>query len=232
MAIAPGLALTSIKPARAAATIMSCMLVSAAAASDSARALPEPRRDSAYPLERALAERRSVREFRDSPLRLAELSQLVWAAQGQVTRSGHRTAPSAGALYPLELFVVAGNVQDLAAGVYLYQPSPHRLALVAEGDRRKQLVGAALGQHWIGEAPAILVIAAIERRTTGKYGARGVRYVHLEAGHAAQNALLQAVALGLGATVVGAFSDAEVKTAAALGDDEQPLYLIPVGRPR
>jgi SagB-type dehydrogenase family enzyme len=173
-----------------------------------------------------------VREFASAPLRLDDLAQLVWAAQGQTARSGLRTAPSAGALYPLELFVVAGNVQDLAAGVYRYQPSPHRLALVAEGDRRQRLVEAALGQRWIGEAPAILVIAGVERRTTVKYGARGMRYVHMEAGHAAQNALLQAVALGLGATVVGAFSDAEVRTVTALRPDEQPLYLIPVGRPR
>jgi SagB-type dehydrogenase family enzyme len=225
-------ALTSIKSLRAAGAIMFCMLASMAAGIEPALRLPQPRRDSAFPLERALSERRSVREFRDTPLRLEELAQLVWAAQGRVTQSGHRTAPSAGALYPLELLVVAGNVQDLAAGVYRYQPSLHGLAPLAEGDRRKQLVEAARGQHWIGEAPAILVIAGVERRTTGKYGARGVRYVHLEAGHAAQNVLLQAVALGLGATVVGAFSDAEVKTAAALRDDEQPLYLIPVGRPR
>jgi SagB-type dehydrogenase family enzyme len=225
-------ALTSVKLARAVGAIISCMLASVASGTDSACTLPEPRRDSAYSLERALSERRSVREFRDTPLRLEELAQLVWAAQGRVTRSGHRTAPSAGALYPLELFVVAGNVQDLAAGVYRYQPSPHRLALVAGGDRRQRLVEAALGQRWIGEAPAILVIAGIERRTTVKYGARGVRYVHLEAGHAAQNALLQAVALGLGGTVGGAFSDADVKASAGLREDEQPLYLIPVGRPR
>ena len=224
--------LTSIKTARTVGAIMFYMLASVAAGTESERTLPEPRRDSAYALERAFSGRRSVREFRDAPLRLEELSQLAWAAQGQVTRGGLRTAPSAGALYPLELLIVAGNVQDLAAGVYRYQPSPHRLALVAEGDRRQRLVEAALGQRWIGEAPAILIITGIERRTTAKYGARGVRYVYLEAGHAAQNALLQAVALGLGATVVGAFSDAEVRTAAALRADEQPLYLIPVGRAR
>ena len=225
-------ALTSVKSSRAAGAIILCMIASMAVGIEPALTLPEPRRDSAYPLERALAERRSLREFRDAPLRLEELAQLLWAAQGQVTRSGHRTAPSAGALYPLELFVAAGNVQDLAAGVYRYQPSLHRLALVAEGDRRKPLVAAAWGQRWLAQAPAILVIAGVERRTTAKYGVRGVRYVHLEAGHAAQNALLQAVALGLGATVVGAFSDAEVKAAAALPEDAQPLYLIPVGRPR
>jgi len=225
--------LTSIKPARAAGAIMFVMVASVVGGTSAlALVLPEPRRDGAYPLERALSARRSVREFGDAPLRLEELAQLAWAAQGQVTRGGLRTAPSAGALYPLELFVVAGNVQDLAAGVYRYQSSLHQLAPVAEGDRRGELVRAAWGQRWLGEAPAVLVIAGVERRTTAKYGARGVRYVHLEAGHAAQNVLLQAVALGLGATVVGAFGDAEVKAAVALRADEQPLYLIPVGRPR
>jgi SagB-type dehydrogenase family enzyme len=221
-------ALTSVKPARAAGAIMFFMLASAA----HALTLPESRRDGAYPLERALSERRSVREFAQAPLRLEELAQLAWAAQGQVAPGGHRTAPSAGALYPLELFVVAGNVQGLAAGVYRYQPSLHGLAPLAEGDRRGELVKAAWAQLWMGHAPAILVIAAVERRTTAKYGARGVRYVHMEAGHAAQNVLLQAVALGLGGTVVGAFSDSAVKDAAALPREVQPLYLIPVGRPR
>lgn len=225
-------ALTSIKTARAAGIIMFCMIASIAAGTESALNLPEPRRDGAYPLERALSERRSVREFAEAPLRLEELAQLAWAAQGQAARGGHRTAPSAGALYPLELFVVAGSVQGLAAGAYRYQPSRHALAPVAEGDRRGELAAAAWGQGWIAQAPAILVIAAVERRTTAKYGARGVRFVHMEAGHAAQNVLLQAVALGLGGTVVGAFSDAAVKGAAALQHDAQPLYLIPVGRPR
>ena len=223
--------MTSIKLVRVAGAIMVFMLASVAQRALSLT-LPEPRRDGAFPLERALSERRSVREFGDAPLRLEELAQLVWAAQGQVAPGGHRTAPSAGALYPLELVVVAGNVRDLPAGVYRYQPSLHRLAPIEEGDRRQQLVEAAWGQRWLAQAPAILVIAAVERRTTAKYGARGVRYVHMEAGHAAQNALLQAIALGLGATVVGAFGDAEVKAAAALPEDAQPLYLIPVGRPR
>lgn len=194
--------------------------------------LPEPRRESGYPLERALEERRSVREFGTDALRLDELAQLAWAAQGVVTRSGQRTAPSAGALYPLELYVVAGNVQELAAAVYRYDPSLHRLAPVAEGDRRNELAAAAWGQRWLREAPAILVIAGVERRTTAKYGQRGVRYVHMEAGHAAQNVLLQAAALDLVAAPVGAFSDAEVQAAAALPREARPLYLLGVGRPR
>jgi SagB-type dehydrogenase family enzyme len=224
--------LTSIKLAWAVRAIMLCMATSVAARGAAALDLPEPRRDSAYALERALAERRSVREFRDAPLQLEELAQLAWAAQGRSAPDGRRTAPSAGALYPLELLVVAGKVQGLAAGIYRYEPSRHRLVQVAAGDRRKSLADAALGQGWIAQSPAILVVAAVERRTTAKYGTRGERYVHLEAGHAAQNALLQAVALGLGATVVGAFGGAEVKAAAALRDEERPLYLIPVGRPR
>jgi SagB-type dehydrogenase family enzyme len=192
--------------------------------------LPEPRRDSGYSLERALVERRSVREFAETPLSLAELAQLAWAAQGVVAGSGRRTTPSAGAIYPVEVYVAAGGTQELAPGVYRYQPSLHRLAPVAEGDRRKRLAQAAWGQNWLARAPVIFVIAGVQRRTTAKYGERGVRYVHMEAGHAAQNVLLQASALGLLATPVGAFSDTEVQAAAALPNDARPLYLIPLGR--
>jgi len=194
--------------------------------------LPPPLSDGGHSLEKALRERRSVREFRAQALRLEDIGQLAWAAQGMAARSGQRTAPSAGALYPLELYVAVANVQGLAAGVYRYEPSAHRLDAIAQGDRRRALVAAALGQRWIGEAAAVFVIAGVERRTTAKYGRRGVRYVHMEAGHAAQNLLLQATALRLGATVVGAFSDAAVEDAAALPDAAQPLYLVPVGHAR
>lgn len=194
--------------------------------------LPTPRRDSSYSLERALAARRSVREFRAAPLELADAGQLLWAAQGEVSRGGGRSAPSAGALYPLELYLAAGDVRDLAPGIYRYSPAQHRITLVAAGDRRRDLARAALGQGWIAQAAAILVVAAIERRTTVKYGERGVRYVHIEAGHAAQNVLLQAAALGLGATPVGAFRDAEVHEIVGARRDERALYLLPVGKPR
>lgn len=197
-----------------------------------ALALPRPRRDSGCSLEQALLERRTVRSFGVQPLRLEELAQLAWAAQGRIASDGRRTAPSAGALYPLELHIVAGNVRGLAAGVHRYRPEAHDLALMGEGDRRRELAAAACGQSWLQEAPAILVIAAIARRTTAKYGQRGMRYVLMEAGHAAQNVLLQAGALDLDAAPVGAFSDAEVHAAAALGDAAEPLYLIAVGRPR
>lgn len=211
---------------------MIAMLASLTAQAALAVTLPGPRRDSGVSLERTLAERRTVREFGPAALRLAELAQLAWAAQGVIAPSGRRTTPSAGALYPLEVYILAANVQDLAPGVYRYQPSLHRLAAVAGGDRRGELTEAAWGQRWIAQAPAILVIAAVERRTTGKYGQRGVRYAHMEAGHAAQNALLQAAALDLDAALVGAFTDAEVQAALGLPRDARPLYLMPVGRPR
>lgn len=199
---------------------------------NSSLVLPQPSRDGAHSLEQALFERCSVREFSRLPLSLAEVSQLLWAAQGRVSRDGRRTAPSAGALYPLELSLVAGNVRELAAGVYRYEPAEHRIACMATGDCRGALAEAALGQAWIEEAPAVLTIAAVERRVTRKYGQRGVRYVHIEAGHAGQNALLQAVALGLGAAPVGAFDDEAVRAIAGLRPDERPLYLIVIGRRR
>jgi SagB-type dehydrogenase family enzyme len=194
--------------------------------------LPAPRTDSAYSLERALSQRRSVRDFSRAALALTEVSQLLWAAQGVTGTGGLRTAPSAGALYPLEVYLVVGNVQHVAAGVYTYEPLKHRLAQIAAQDKRVDLAGAAYDQDWLAECAALLVFTGVERRTTGKYGERGVRYLHMEAGHAAQNVLLQAVALGLGGAVVGAFDDDRVRRILSLPSGEQPLYLVPLGRPK
>jgi SagB-type dehydrogenase family enzyme len=172
-----------------------------------------------------------VRAYRDEPLALAEVSQLLWAAQGITDpASGHRTAPSAGALYPLELYVVAGRIDGLPPGVYRYVPRAHSLTPVKNGDQRKALYESVLRQSAVRDAPAVLVISAVYERTTGKYGERGIRYVHMEAGHAAQNALLQAVALGLGAVVIGAFDDDGVRQAVGMPAAEQPLYVVPVGK--
>lgn len=192
--------------------------------------LPPPRLTGGMAVESALQGRRSVREYARAALSLQELGQLLWAAQGTTSPDGHRTAPSAGALYPLELNVVAGNVTDLAAGVYRYLPAEHRLAPVAAGDRRRALAAAALDQDWMRSAPAALVIAAVHERTARKYGARAERYVHLEAGCAAENVALQAVALGLGTVVVGAFDDAEVAKVTALRAEERPIAILPLGR--
>lgn len=194
--------------------------------------LPKPRIDGSVSVESALAQRRSVREFDNTPLALAGLGQILWAAQGLTDARGYRTAPSAGALYPLEVYVAAGNVVDLPAGIYRYLPREHRLATVTAGDHRADLAAAAVSQHWVADAPAVLVIAAVYERTTGKYGQRGIRYAHMEVGHAAQNVYLQAVALDLGTTFVGAFSDDQVSQVLSLPEDEQPLGIMPVGRPR
>jgi SagB-type dehydrogenase family enzyme len=192
--------------------------------------LPPPRPASPVSVEEALASRRSVRHFADAPLTLADAAQLVWAAQGITHAEGLRTAPSAGALYPLEIYLVAGTVAAAPAGVYRYLPAHHRLERTVAGDLRRALAAAAFHQNWIAEAPAMIVIAAVVRRTRLKYGERGERYVPIEAGHAAQNVGLQAVALGLGATLVGAFADAEVKRLLGL-TEEEPLLLVPVGKP-
>lgn len=186
--------------------------------------LPKPAKSGAS-LDEALAKRRSVRQFAAKPLSIAELSQLLWAGQGRTREWGGRTAPSAGALYPLELYVV------LKEGIFHYEPEGHRIIALAAGDARGQLASAALGQDCVGTAPAVFVISAVYERTSGKYRDRAQRYVHIEAGHAGQNIMLEAVALGLGSVPVGAFNDDRVKQALKLPADQAPLLLIPVGHP-
>jgi len=194
--------------------------------------LPAPRQDSKTSVESALRRRRSVREFRKEALTLAEVSQLLWAAQGITDPEGKRTAPSAGALYPLEVFLVAGGQDELPAGVYRYRPQGHDLIPVVEGDQRAKLAAAALEQDWLNDAPVTIAIAAVYERTARKYKQRAERYVLMEVGHVAQNLHLQAVALELGTVVVGAFDDAEVKRVLTLAVNEEPLCLMPVGKPR
>jgi SagB-type dehydrogenase family enzyme len=194
--------------------------------------LPSPSLAAGAPLNEALAARRSTRSFSAAPLPLPSVAQLLWSAQGVTHPDGLRTAPSAGALYPLELYLLAGAVQDLEAGVYRYRPADHRLQPSVNGDLRAELADAALGQDWIREAPAALVIAGVYERTGRKYGARAQRYVHIETGHVAQNVLLQALALGLGGTPVGAFDDSALQRLLQLPADQQPLLVIPLGVPR
>jgi SagB-type dehydrogenase family enzyme len=193
--------------------------------------LPEPRLDSAISIEKVLCTRRSVREFTDQSLELSQIAQLLWAAQGVTGAEAHRTAPSAGGLYGLELYVIAANVNGLPAGIYKYEILTHELVSLIEGDTRPRLSRSALEQTSIARAAAIFVLAGVYERISAKYGERGIRYTHMEAGHAAQNLLLQAVALGLGAVLVGAFDDAKVKRVLGLSKQELPLYLIPVGKP-
>jgi SagB-type dehydrogenase family enzyme len=210
------------------ATVVLAAAVTRSAAQEPGRRitiLPQPVTDGSVSLEQALLRRRSIREFTKDELTLAQISQLLWAAQGITDASGFRTAPSAGALYPLELYVAT------RAGLEHYEPQGHRLARVSDTDGRPAL-GRAARQGTVSDAPAVFVITGVASRTAARYGpTRATRYVNLEAGHAAQNLLLQAVTLGLGAVVVGAFDDGDVLR--VLGAEGQvPLYLIPVGRPR
>jgi len=188
--------------------------------------LPPPNKTGEMTLEELLLRRRSRREFSDKQLSREQISQLLWAAQG-ITGESHgvklRTAPSAGALYPIEVYVLTAD------GLYVYQPHVHSLTLLNQMDLRERLASAALGQRWVAEAPLSLVLSAVHERVTRKYGQRGIRYSLIEAGHIAQNVHLQAVALGLGSVPIGAFSDQEVSAVLDLPDNQQPLYIIPIG---
>jgi SagB-type dehydrogenase family enzyme len=188
--------------------------------------LPKPKEKGVTSIEEALNKRRSVRDYKRGPLSLEQVSQLLWAASG---RNLHRrTAPSAGATYPLETYLVSGEVEGLIPGIYHYSFSGHSLEMTKEQDVRNRLSRAALGQEMIEEAPVNIIIAADYGRTTGHYGQRGNRYVHMEVGHVGQNVSLQAIALGLGTVMIGAFEDKQVQE--VLGIKEEPLYIIPVGR--
>ncbi|MEM4591302.1 MAG: SagB/ThcOx family dehydrogenase [Nitrososphaerota archaeon] len=193
--------------------------------------LPSPRYDSSLSIEYALKVRRSIREYENKPLTLDQVAQLAWAAQGITDkRYGFRTAPSAGATYPLEIYIVVkeNGVAGLSEGVYHYLPREHELEVVKRGDYSRELMSACLDQEWVREAAINIVITAIYERTTDRYGERGkIRYVHMEVGHVGQNIYLQCVSLGLGCVVIGAFYDEEVKK--ILGVNEEPLYVIPVG---
>ncbi len=192
--------------------------------------LPAPQTESDTSIEEAIAARRSVREYTGEPITIAELSQILWAAQGINGLEGHRSAPSAGALYPLEVYVAAGSVEGLPAGAYRYVPDGHRLTPVRQGDLRAKLAEAAVGQESVRDAAADLIITGVYERTTGKYGERGVRYVHMEAGHAAENVYLQAESLGIGTVSIGAFDDAALRQILTLPENETPLYVMPIGR--
>ena len=189
------------------------------------KSLPPPRTAGSTSLEEALARRRSVRAFSAEPLMDGEIGQLLWAAQGLTGESGRRTAPSAGALYPLELYAVTPD------GLWHYLPESHALTRLSTEDLRVELRRTALDQDAVGAAPLVVVIAGVVERTAIKYGPeRAARYVQLEAGHAAQGLLLQAVALDLAAVPIGAFVDSDVARVLGLPPNEAPLYLLPVGR--
>ncbi|MDL1983767.1 MAG: SagB/ThcOx family dehydrogenase [Deltaproteobacteria bacterium] len=192
--------------------------------------LPAPYYDGNTSVEMALLKRRSIRSYSNEPLSLAEISQLLWAAQGITDSRGYRTTPSAGALYPLEIYIVAGRVKDLSQGIYKYRPHENTLVKIVDGDKRAEVCRASLNQSPISDAAAVIVFCAIYERTTVKYGERGIRYVFIEVGHAAQNIYLQAVSLKLGTLVIGAFNDNELKRIMKFDLYEYPLCIMPVGK--
>jgi SagB-type dehydrogenase family enzyme len=195
-------------------------------------ALPEPEKTGIMSVEEAISKRRSIREYSKQPLTLHELSQLLWSAQGVTDRINKlRAAPSAGATYPIDVYVVVGEdgVVGLRSGVYRYVPSGHEIYLLFEGDVRNELSSASLGQTWIAQAPVDLVITAVYERMTSRYGDRGIRYVHMKAGHVAENIYLEATALNLGTVAVGAFNDEKVQKVLRLPEENEPLYVMPVG---
>lgn len=193
--------------------------------------LPEPNKQSSTSLEEAIANRRSERSYSSEGLPLSVISQLVWAAQGVTGPDEQkRAAPSAGALYPLEVYVVVGDLSDLDPGVYHYLPLSHELELVSEGRLMEDLARVALGQMFIAEAPVNIVITGDYSVTAQKYGDRARQYVHLEAGHVAENLFLQAVSLDLNTVTVGAFQEKDLKELLNIPEDETPLYIMPVGK--
>ncbi len=192
--------------------------------------LPQPGTQGAMSLEEAILRRRTRRDFARGQLTLEQISQLLWAAQGVTGPNSFRAAPSAGATYPLETYLAVGQVEGIAQGLYHYDPASHSLTIVKDGDLRVGMAEAALSQPAVRTAAAIIVLSAVYERTTERYGDRGKMYVHIDVGHAAENVLLQATALGLGSVPVGAFRTRTIGSLLGLPEEQVPLYLVPIGR--
>lgn len=194
--------------------------------------LPEPRKSGPVSVEEAIAKRRTVRDFAQKAVTAEQLSTLCWAAQGITDPRGFkRAAPSAGALYPIFVYVAVGEgmVEGVPAGVYKYIPKGHQLQKVAEGDKRLAISRASLEQTWMSRASINFIISADYGVITPKYRQRGIQYANFEAGHVAENIMLEAVALGLAAGIVGAFSDEAVAKQAGINESEIPMLVLPVG---
>jgi len=202
--------------------------------------LPEPEYDSETSIEKTLKERRSIRSYTNEVLTISEISQILWAAYGvtlyedgmpDFLRGGLKTAPSAGATYPLEIYVVVSDVTDLPIGIYKYKPDGHKLLKISDEDKRDGLFEAAYSQEWVKDAPASLVYSAVFSRTTKRYGERGrERYVCMDLGHSAENVYLQVVSLNMGTVAIGAFDDQKLKLIVNMTKEEEPLYIMPLGK--
>lgn len=192
--------------------------------------LPEPRTDGDVSIEETLLKRRSIRSYSSKAMTLEEVSQLLWAAQGITNSKGYRTAPSAAASYTLETYLVVGDVDNLAEGVYRYQPAGHKLTKIHDGDYRPQLTTASVGRYFIEGGAIYILFTGIYSRIGTTAGGEGAKYVHMEVGHAAQNVYLQAVSLGLGTVVNGGIDGDGIRRILELPVNEEPLYFMPVGK--
>jgi SagB-type dehydrogenase family enzyme len=187
--------------------------------------LPEPDTKGGETLNSVIEERRSIRNYQDGELSLEEVSQLLWAGNGITDRKwGFRSAPSAGALYPVDIYVFND------AGIYRYEPDGHFLKILSEEDSREELYLASLRQSSVKQADTVFVLVGFVKRTSAKYGDRALRYVFIEAGHICQNILLEVVNLQLGAVPIGAFEDDKIRKILSLDEDAIPIYVIPVGK--
>ena len=206
--------------------------------------LPAPRHDGKISVEKALNERRSIRQYSEDSLSISEISQILWSAQGITQKikeppsmrygrkriGGYRTAPSAGALYPIELYIAVGKVKGLPQGLYKYNPLQHTIIKVLKGDKRNDLSKAALNQSCVRRGAVSIIIFGVYKRTALKYGKRAEQYVLIECGAVSQNIYLQSYALGLGTVYVGAFNDDSIKSVLKTPEDEHPLGIMPIGR--
>jgi SagB-type dehydrogenase family enzyme len=195
--------------------------------------LPQPEQKGKMSLEEVIFKRRSRREYTSESLTLAQVSQILWSGQGITDeKTGFRSSPSAGALYPLDIYLVVGRngVRDLSEGAYRFVPQGHKLEKISSGDLRESLMKASLNQSFIAQAPMVLVITGEYERTMVKYGERGRQYVHQEVGHAAQNIYLQVESLGLGTVTIGGFNEEEIISILNLPPTHRPLCVMPVGQ--
>ena len=193
--------------------------------------LSEPVKKRDMSIEEAIARRRSIRTYSEGKIGENDISQLLWAAQGITNEAaGLRTAPSAGALYPLEIYVATAMVEGIEAGLYKYNPSSHSLILKKKGDVREDICSVSLWQDSIKNAAAVILYCAVFKKTFSRYKGRAAQYVYIETGHAAQNVYLQPEALNLGIVAIGAFYDDGIKKVLDLPGEEEPVYLMPIGK--
>ncbi len=197
--------------------------------------LPAPNKKGIMSVEESLQKRRSIRQYKNISLSLEQISQVLWAAYGVSDAESFRgiklkTAPSAGATFPLEIYLMAGNVEGIESGLYKYHPEEHGLTLHLSGDIRDKVASACLGQRMLKDAPASVIYNAVFDRTASRYGQRGIdRYVCMDLGHSAQNVYLQTTAIGLATCAIGAFDDDKLSKIIKPLDNEEVLYLMPFG---